>query len=93
MACACKRSNALQVQEQGCALSSQGVRSPPAASGPISAASQFNGCCWWLLLQERSELLALQKAELDGLLERRSAAEAEFMEQYLSACEQVRWPG
>jgi len=40
-------------------------------------------------LQERSELLGTQKAELDVLLERRSGAEADFMEQYLAACEQV----
>lgn len=39
--------------------------------------------------QDRSELLAAQKAELTVLLERRSAAEADFMEQYLAACEQV----
>ncbi|KAL4436661.1 hypothetical protein ABPG75_003800 [Micractinium tetrahymenae] len=39
-------------------------------------------------MQERSELLAAQKAELNVLLEKRSAAEAEFMEQYLAACEQ-----
>lgn len=40
-------------------------------------------------MQERNELLAAQKAELNVLLEKRSAAEAEFMEQYLAACEQV----
>ncbi|KAL4435227.1 hypothetical protein ABPG77_001909 [Micractinium sp. CCAP 211/92] len=39
-------------------------------------------------MQDRSELLAAQKAELAVLLEKRSAAEADFMEQYLSACEQ-----
>lgn len=40
------------------------------------------------MLQERSELLAVQKNEVEGLLARRSSLEREFMEQYLAACEQ-----
>lgn len=39
-------------------------------------------------MQERSELLAAQKGELEVLLARRSVVEQEFMEQYLAACEQ-----
>lgn len=38
-------------------------------------------------LQERSELISSHKAELDALLEKRSALEQSFMEQYLQACE------
>lgn len=34
-------------------------------------------------------MLATHKAELNALLEKRSAAEAQFMEGYLGACEQV----
>ncbi|KAI3426074.1 hypothetical protein D9Q98_008042 [Chlorella vulgaris] len=39
-------------------------------------------------MQERAELLAVQKGEVEALLARRSAVEQEFLEQYLAACEQ-----
>jgi hypothetical protein len=39
-------------------------------------------------VQERAELLAVQKGEVEALLARRSAVEQEFLEQYLAACEQ-----
>ncbi|GAB4823123.1 hypothetical protein N2152v2_010169 [Parachlorella kessleri] len=38
-------------------------------------------------LQERSEIISANKAELNALLEKRSSLEQNFLEQYLKACE------
>ena len=38
-------------------------------------------------MQERSEIISANKAEMNALLEKRSSLEQNFLEQYLKACE------